>query len=61
VYYYLSNFKIDLVLKVQRKEAEGLMLQRLDNTWMNKTKVSKTDFVELEGLGMIRSEFIMLL
>ncbi|KAF7502375.1 hypothetical protein GJ744_005978 [Endocarpon pusillum] len=49
------------VLRAREEEAKGLMLRRLGDAWVNGTKVSETDFVELEGLGMIRSEFMMLL
>ena len=52
---------MDPVLRARGEEAEELILRRLGDTWVNETKVSETDFAELEGLGMIRSEFMTLL
>ncbi|KAF7505092.1 hypothetical protein GJ744_001311 [Endocarpon pusillum] len=52
---------MDPVLRSRGEEAEGLMLRRLGDAWVNGTEVSETDFAELEGLGMIRSEFMTLL
>ena len=60
-YYHLGDFKMDPVLRARGEEAEGLMLRRLDDAWVNGTEVSETDFAELEELGMIRSEFMTLL